>query len=159
MVSEEQRAYFFEYVAGWDDHDFERVMAQFAEGATYDDPVISEPSNGDELKRYYAETIEGFPDLQFDGRVFDTQEDGVLVNQWTGSGTHSGTYFGLPPTGRHIAIDGVSIFTISDDGIIQITCYFDRSTVREQLGISFPEIVGQVPGLIYGVLTRAINRG
>jgi hypothetical protein len=32
MVNEQQRAYFYDYVEAWDDHDLQRIMAQFAEG-------------------------------------------------------------------------------------------------------------------------------
>ena len=127
-------------------------------GGTYDDPV-SGPLEGAELEGYYAETLTGLPDLEFNGHVYQTKEDGVLVNQWTGTGTQSGSYFGLPPTGRPLTIEGVSVFRIADDGITEIKCYYDRRAVQEQLGLSFPEIIGQLPKLAYGRLSGASSRG
>jgi predicted ester cyclase len=83
-------------------------------------------------------------------------EEGVLVEEWTMHGTHSGFLDSLPPTGNRIALDGVSVVTISDDGITSIEGYFDQESFAEQLGLTFPAIIGQLPTLAVEAVKEAL---
>lgn len=85
-----------------------------------------------------------------------TEMDGVFVLEWTLHGTHDGTFNGLPPTGNTVALDGVDIFTISEEGIESITIYFDQSSMANQLGLKFPAIVGQLPKLAIGAVRNTL---
>ena len=71
-------------------------------------------------------------------------------------GTHSGFLDGLPPTGNRIALDGVSVVTISDDGITSIEGYFDQESFAEQLDLTFPAIIGQLPTLAVEAVKGAL---
>lgn len=147
MVDEER--YFEKYVEGWNTHDPDMVVEQFADGGTFTDPYVEEPLQGDEIGDYVAETIEGFPDVQFEDRVMPTEIDGEfgLVAEWTMRGTHTGNLDWLPPTGRTIELDGVDVVEFSDDGIAKITGYYDQKEFAEQLGLTFPSVIGQLPSL------------
>ncbi|MEF8821889.1 MAG: ester cyclase, partial [Halovenus sp.] len=132
---------------------------QFAEGGTYVDPNVGEKLQGDEIGEYVEETIEGFPDVHFEeDRVMQTEIEGEfgLVVEWTMHGTHDGPLEGLPPTGKTITLDGVDIVTISEDGITSITGYFDQQQFAQQLGLTFPAIIGQLPTLAVGAARQAL---
>jgi predicted ester cyclase len=89
-----------------------------------------------------------------------TAEEGdelVLVAEWTMRGTHSGPFDGLPPTGNEIELDGVDVVTVSDDGITSITGYFDQRAFVEQLGLTFPTVVGQLPTLAVGAVRHRLS--
>lgn len=117
------------------------------------DPTLDEPMTGEEIGDWVEETVTGLPDVRFeDHRVLTTDEEGVLIVEWTMHGTHTGFFEGLPPTDNEIALDGVDIVTVSEDGIESIRIYFDQSMIAEQLGLTFPEIIGQLPKLVLGKL-------
>lgn len=156
MLREEHSACFDDYARAWNDQDLPRVMAQFAADGVYDDPVLPGPSTGDDIEAYFASTLEGFPDLTFEREVYETQADDVLINDWTGTATHTGFYFDLPPTGRSVVVEGVGVIRFSADGLAQVTNYFDQQSIRRQLGLDFPAVIGQVPRLLYLTLKRRL---
>lgn len=156
MVDEEH--YFEKYGEGWNSHDPDMVVEQFAKGGTYYDPNVGAKLQGDEIGEYVAETIEAFPDVHFEERLLPTAIDGEfgLVAEWTMRGTHTGSLAGLPPTGQTIELDGVDVVEFSDDGIASITGYFDQKEFAEQLGLTFPSVIGQLPSLAVGAAKQKL---
>lgn len=154
-----KKRYFETYTEGWNDHDPNTVVEQFADGGTYYDPNVAETIQGEAIGDYVATTIEGFPDVQFEERrVMETEIDGEfgLVAEWTMRGTNTGPMAGLPPTGRKIELDGVDVVKISDNGILSITGYFDQKEFAEQLGLTFPTVIGQLPSLAVGAAKQRL---
>ncbi|WP_255148718.1 ester cyclase [Halorarius halobius] len=141
------------YIEGWNDHDPEAVMAQFADGGTYVDPLFDDPIYGEEIGEFVELTAGRFPDFRFEQRrVLDVESEGVRIEEWTMHGTHEGMREGLPPTGNTIALDGTSVVDLSADGIVAIRGYFDQQQLTEQLGLTFPAVVGQLPTLVAGAV-------
>jgi predicted ester cyclase len=55
----------------------------------------------------------GLPDLRVE--VVEMVEEGTAIAvRWRSRGTHSGTLFGIPPTGKRVEIDGLSLFHVRD---------------------------------------------
>lgn len=149
-------SYWDRYSEGWENREPETVMAAFAPGGTVADPTLDEPRTGEEIGEWVEETVAGFPDVRFeDHRVLRTDE-GVLVVEWTMRGTHTGVFQGLPPTGREIALDGADVITVSEDGFESMRLYFDQSSMVEQLGLTFPAVIGQLPKLAIGAARNAL---
>ncbi len=75
-----------------------------------------------------------FPDLEW--RVDLVLGDGDLVAaRWTASGTHSGAWSDLAPTGRRATFSGVNIFRFGDHGkVVEIWNHRDDLGLMEQLG-------------------------
>ena len=75
-----------------------------------------------------------FPDLRW--RVDLVLADGDLVAaRWTASGTHTGRWAGLAPTGKAAEFSGVNIFRFGDDGkVTEIWNHRDDLGLMEQLG-------------------------
>lgn len=141
------------YVDGWEENDPDAAVGEFAPGGTYEDPSVEEPLEGEAIGEFIAEVNEGFPDLRFElHRLLVTDEEGVLVAEWTMHGTHEGTLDGLPPTGETIALEGVDVVTFSDEGITSIRGYFNESQFTEQLGLDFPAVIGKIPTLAAGAI-------
>ena len=59
---------------------------------------------------------------------------------------------GLPPTENTTALDGTSSVELSSDGIIAIHRCFHQNQSIEQFGLTFPELVGELPGLTIGTV-------
>lgn len=51
-------------LATFNDYDIDAHMAEFAEGATFSDPVLNEPVTGEEHREYLLDVIEAFPDIR-----------------------------------------------------------------------------------------------
>ncbi len=150
-------AYHDRYIEGWNKHDPEMVMAQFAEGGTYIDPLFDEPISGDEIGEFVRLTADRFPDFRFEQRrVLDVDSDDVRIEEWTMHGTHEGMREGLPPTGNTIALDGTSVVELSSEGITTIHGYFDQKQLTDQLGLTFPEIIGELPSLAVGAVREKL---
>lgn len=91
-----------------------------------------------------AEQFRGaFPDV--DWRVDLVLGDGDLVAaRWTASGTHSGVWGDVAPTGRRVTFSGVNIFRFGDGGkVVEIWNHRDDLGLMEQLGA--PVFAGTAP--------------
>ena len=70
---------------------------------------------------------------QFDEQEMLSEGDRVMV-RWTMRGTHQGPLWGLPPSGRSFALDGVNIFRIEGERIVERLSYLDVASLFAQLG-------------------------
>ncbi|MFC7227416.1 ester cyclase [Salinirubellus salinus] len=150
-------AHYEGYATAWNDHDAERVLAHFAPDVRYDDPATDGVYEYDDLEPFVRELLDGFPDVHFEPtRIMETREPGVLVVQWTMTGTQTGTYEGLPPTDEHVEVDGIERVVVTEDGIAEVRGYFDNHEFTAQLGLTFPEVVGKLPKLAVGAVRNAL---
>ncbi|HEY2814139.1 MAG TPA: ester cyclase [Acidimicrobiales bacterium] len=65
--------------------------------------------------------------------IFSTG-DRVIV-RWTGSGTHNAELNGIPPTGKDIRVDAISIHRMSDGKIAETWEVWDTLGFLQQLGV------------------------
>lgn len=70
---------------------------------------------------------------QFEEHEMLAEGDRVMV-RWTMHGTHQGPLWGLAPTGRTFALDGVNIFRVEDGRIIERLSFVDTASLLVQLG-------------------------
>ena len=61
-------------------------------------------------------------------------DDRVTV-RFVAHGTHQGTFMGLPPTGKPIALSGIEIFRIQDGKIAELWGEANLMGLMQQLGI------------------------
>jgi steroid delta-isomerase-like uncharacterized protein len=75
-----------------------------------------------------------FPDLDF--AVEFTFGDGEYVaGRWTATGTHTGDWADVPPTGRGMRFSGVNLFRFGDDGkVVELWNHRDDLGLLQQLG-------------------------
>ena len=147
------------YLAGWNEHDPHLVVEQFAPSGTYVDANLDGPVRGDDLAEYVTDVTTAFPDLRLEQRrLIRAETDGLLVEEWTMHGTHRGPLDGLPPTGETLALEGMSVVTIAEDGITSFRGFFDQQSFAEQLGLTFPAVLGQLPTLAVGKVRQAVKR-
>jgi steroid delta-isomerase-like uncharacterized protein len=83
-----------------------------------------------EVVSVYQEGVDGHWAIE---EIFSTA-DRVVV-RWTGSGTHVGTVNGIPPTGRKIAVDAITIHRMADHKIAETWEVWDTLGFLQQLGV------------------------
>jgi steroid delta-isomerase-like uncharacterized protein len=149
-------------------HDLDAVMATFGADASYHDEPWAEHCLGpDAVRAYYEQLLGAVPDLHIDPHGPHVADD-VVVLECTISGTHLGTWHGLPATGRPISIPLCGVYTFGDGAqIAGERIYYDRAMVLEQLGVFHdPESpMGRVttallhPVTMTKVATRMMRKG
>ncbi|SRR5579883_1670988 len=75
----------------------------------------------------------------FAGYRFDIEEmlaegDKVMVRGW-GVGTHTGTFLGIPPTGKEVRFRAAHVFAVADGKLIARWAYPDMLGLLQQLGV------------------------
>ena len=132
------------YFNAWNAHDCAAISATFAADGIYSSPSTGEISG--KKPEIFAEHVwQAFPDLQFEVTSYAETSAIKLVAEWVMTGTNTGSLNGLPPTGKAIALKGVDLIEVVDDGIKLVTGYFDTKTVPTQLGLNVivqPSTVG-----------------
>jgi len=85
-------------------------------------------------KDFYANYITGFSKVEF--TIVDVFGQGdKLVKHWNFKGTNTGEFFGMPPTGNSVDIDGTTLVTMKNGKIAQEQDFFDNMLFLQQLGI------------------------
>lgn len=83
----------------------------------------------------------GFPDVQAVIDDLIPVEDRVVVRlHWTG--THTGTYSGVPATGRVVRVPGLAIWRFEAGRVVEIWSVQDQFALLQQIGVIAPEISG-----------------
>jgi C-1 hydroxylase len=96
------------------------------------------------MKQTVTTLLEGFPDL--DVTIEDIIAEGDKVcDRVTATGTHTGEFHGIAPTGKKITFTGIRIWRIIDGKVIERTSVYDFLDLYKQLGVveykGFPDEV------------------
>lgn len=59
----------------------------------------------------------------------------VVVGRWSATATHTGELPGVPPTGKPIAIGGITIYRIEGDRIVEAWEQLDMLGMWRQIGV------------------------
>lgn len=88
----------------------------------------------DSARAYYANYLTGFSNIVF--TIKDVFGQGnKLVKYWNFSGTHTGTFFGIPATGKKVSLDGVTLVRMQNGKIAEERDFFDNYEFMKQLGL------------------------
>jgi steroid delta-isomerase-like uncharacterized protein len=95
------------------------------------------PHNQEEFLQHLNYFYTAFSDTVFTVEEQIAEGDQV-VTRGTWSGTHSGDFQGLPPSGKQIAISAVLFDRIVGSKIVDHRSQFDMLTMMQQLGLVPP---------------------
>jgi steroid delta-isomerase-like uncharacterized protein len=115
----------------------ELVDEMFAQDYVHHDPANPDPKGvvgTEDVKRHLQELLDAFPDTQFtvDGMV--AEGDDICV-RWTATCTHTGDYFGIPPTKKSAVITGMNTWRVSDGKAVEGWVSRDDLGLLQQLGV------------------------
>jgi steroid delta-isomerase-like uncharacterized protein len=97
---------------------------------------------------YLREGRSAFPDMQIAVEEIVTN-GAIAMAEVRITGTHEGEFKDLPPTDRSVEIRGMGKFLITDGTVEECYIYYDTREMANQLGMTFPEILGQLPKLAW----------
>lgn len=97
--------------------------------------AASEDIRGPEAtKQYVAALREAFPDIHF--TIDDQFADGDRVaTRWTARATHTGTFQGIPPTGKQVRMTAIDIDRIVNGKVVECWTNMDELGLLQQLGV------------------------
>ena len=125
-----------EHVEAENARDMPRVLATYGKDAVFEDVPAGKRFPGkDAIAANYAETFRGFPDL--DRRITRMTTSGsACVAELTLTGSQTGVFRGLAPTGRRGSVKIICHFEMDEDGLIrQETAHYDSAALLVQLGL------------------------
>lgn len=103
----------------------------------------------DEWKRYFDKIQAAFPDYEV-RTMADVMGNEIAMHEVKITGTHQAEFKGLPATGREVEIHAMGKYLIEDGQIVEIHHFYDTAELQAQLGLSFPEVLRQLPKLLWG---------
>ena len=107
------------------------------DSAYVDDAVVHavpEVKGKANARAYYENYVTGFSNRKF--IVKEIFADGYrLVKHWEFKGKHTGTFFGIPATGKDIDVFGVTIAKMRDGKIAEEQDFMDNLEFMQQLGL------------------------
>jgi steroid delta-isomerase-like uncharacterized protein len=115
--------------------DAEALAADHAKDGVLESPMAGGTVNGREaIARIYRGLFAGFPDLAIDWSDLVIDGDRV-VEMGTMSGTDTGGFMGLPPTGKSFGFPIALILTLEDGRIAHERRVYDFTGMLVQIGL------------------------
>lgn len=119
--------------------------------------ITTDPLDSDAWVAFLGVFLEGFPDLHLD--VLDTSADEHMVAQRIEfSGTHTGPFRGLPPTGRKVCFGGIEINRMVDGKVVEHWFQMDMITMFQQLGLTVVPGPRLAPRLAVNAVRKLLGR-
>jgi steroid delta-isomerase-like uncharacterized protein len=145
-----------EHIRRENEHDLDAIVETFGATARYQDQAWDEQHEGHHgVRTFYADMLHALPDLNIAVQRRYFAEEAIVLEVII-SGHHSGSWRGLPATGRHIAFPLCAVFTFDDeDRLAGERIYYDRATVLRQLGMFHEPQSGM--GRLTGVLAHPVT--
>jgi predicted ester cyclase len=100
--------------------------------------VVVSPTGGvlegrAEIERVYRVWFHAFPDLVTQADTLIDGDRAVQVLQF--SGTHSGEFFSLPATNRHVEVTVACVMTLRDGRVLEERRIYDFTGLLVQVGV------------------------
>lgn len=93
------------------------------------------PSIGREAQKQRSlALLSGFPDVRFEIEDLIAEGDKVVA-RWTMHATHTGPFQGVPPTGKPVAMQGITIYRVVNGQISEARSELDQLGLLQQLGV------------------------
>jgi steroid delta-isomerase-like uncharacterized protein len=91
----------------------------------------------EELKQAIPVYRSAYPDLRFVIEDMIAEADNVAV-YWTMTGTHLGSFRGMPPSGKSVEADGMTLVRLRNGKSIQARSCWDATGLRQRIGTRPP---------------------
>jgi steroid delta-isomerase-like uncharacterized protein len=140
MTAEQMHAVAERHVAAENVRDVEAALATYQDDCFYESTPLGLRFVGkDAVAMQYARLFGALPDaeLTLDGEAYGSE---VLVHWGMFRGTLSGSFFGLPPTGRQVAFSFAAVLHFKNGLMEGERLYFDLATFCEQAGLSLAAV-------------------
>jgi steroid delta-isomerase-like uncharacterized protein len=133
MTRQEIERIFKRREIAWKDHDAHSLALYHADNSMVISPTHGELHGRPAIEEVYTMWFTAFPDLRFTQDHLLVENDRAVVF-FRSSGTHVKPFGNMPPTGRKLEVQGVSLITFKDGLIVHETRYYDATALLVQIG-------------------------
>jgi steroid delta-isomerase-like uncharacterized protein len=138
MSAERNKQTVRKVVEAFNRNDLDGVLEQFAEDAALHEPYVDDPIAGQQaLREFHQVLFDAFPDEQLS--IEQLLSDGEwVIARTVASGTQTGDFLGIAPTGKRFSVPECLVYQMDDDGrIVNQWTYVDSGLIAKQLGYGF----------------------
>jgi steroid delta-isomerase-like uncharacterized protein len=134
------RDFALQWLAAWNSHEVDRVLALMTEDIEYRDDAWPKAMRGHaDVREFIDSTWRATPDMTFEliAGPYVIPGEPRAAFHWRGWGTQTGPLDppGFAPTGRRWEVDGVDFHEYRDGRICKLRIAFDIMTASRQLGL------------------------
>lgn len=102
----------------------------------------------EEFEAFLREQQSGYPDFTI--TIHDLlASDEMVLYEFTWRGTHEGEINGIPPADRVVEVTGMAKTLLADGEVREDRIYYNFYEVLDQMGLTFPAVLGQLPKLTW----------
>jgi steroid delta-isomerase-like uncharacterized protein len=147
----------------WNRHDVPAILEHYNDDVVWRNVAAGEVYTGkEEIREFLEGLMTGLPDLQLD-ITLRFPRGKYVAEEYHLRGHHRGDLMGIPPTGRYVEIQCVSMVELRDGKWKEDRFYFDVSSALVQMGLFPPLRTARTPLGHAGMrvlvgLTRAARR-
>ncbi|NOG59573.1 MAG: SnoaL-like domain-containing protein [Proteobacteria bacterium] len=103
------------------------------------DHVVEGVSDRDATIGFYSQLAQGFPDELHKLLMLEPVGEDKALLYWEWSGTNTGSFFDIPPSGNKVKINGIEIFRVKDGQIVDMWHVEQLDKLNKQLqGVKHP---------------------
>jgi steroid delta-isomerase-like uncharacterized protein len=136
MTAAENEANLKRALEGWNAGDLDQYLELYDESIRLHG-YSPEPMDKAAVRSFYEMTLAAFDGPQLTFHEVLGNDDRVAI-RFTMTGTHRGDFMGIPPTGRDIAVDGITILHFRDGRCVERWSTVDMLGLLVQLGAVEP---------------------
>lgn len=119
---------------GWNEKNLEAIDTYFSESIVRKVNSVNLATSKNELSANMQVYFTGFPDLEIQANNMVAEGNRIYMS-WTITGTNTGVFGELPPTGKKIKISGITRMDFDDDGKIEVEeVYYNELSLLQQMG-------------------------
>lgn len=97
-------------------------------------PFPGQGNGRNDLKARVQAILGAFHPMRFKVEQVVAEGEQVVV-RWTQTGTHSGNFMGIPPTGKEVTVAGIDVHRLRDARMAEHWHVVDQFGLLQQLGV------------------------
>jgi steroid delta-isomerase-like uncharacterized protein len=134
MSVEEQSAVVNEWIEAWNKQDLAAARELLTHDYVRHDANLPEVSGRHNAVDFVSSVWSSFPDLHLDLEQSIVQDQNVAV-RLTVRGTHLGPFLGIPATGRHIRVEVIETYRLTEGRIAEQWVILNVMGLMQQLEV------------------------
>jgi steroid delta-isomerase-like uncharacterized protein len=133
MTRDEAQEFFDRRVEAWRARDIDVLMRAHSEDCVLESPLAGKARGRRAIEMIYRAFVKSFPDLTVENPELIVDGDRV-VQTVTFSGTNTGGFMGMAPTGKRFSFAAVLICTLRDGQIVHEKRIYDFTGFLLEIG-------------------------
>jgi steroid delta-isomerase-like uncharacterized protein len=134
MTRDDTQKFFDRRIEAWRNHDVDALALTHTEDGILETPLAGTVTGRAAIDQVYRSFLTSFPDLAVDNPELIV-EDGRVAQTVTFSGTNTGGFMGVPPTGRRFSFPAVLICTMREGRIAHEVRIYDFTRFLMEIGV------------------------